>query len=157
MPFSGNKLEGFDGRQFVQYDQRLDSAVLGPTWLSDQRIARLVSEEIRGVDLAELGKVFAYVVMPNHVHVLLQPSQELSRVTKRVKGRTARAANLILGRTGMDFWRDESFDHWIRNAAEFEKVRTYIERNPVKAGLVMRAENWKWSSAGDSPTLKDTD
>jgi len=157
MSCPGKTTEDFDGKQFVQYDRQLDSAAIGPTWLSDERIARVVSEEIRELDAKGHGKFFAYVVMPNHVHVLLQPSAELSRVTKLIKGRTARAANLILGRTGKGFWQDESFDHWIRSAAEFEKVRRYIEQNPVKAGLVKRAEGWRWSSAGDILAPKDTD
>jgi hypothetical protein len=45
------------------------------------------------------------------------------------------------------FWQDESFDHWIRSDAQFERIRMYIEQNPVKAGLVRNAEQWKWSSA----------
>jgi len=58
-----------------------------------------------------------------------------------VKGATARAVNKILGRSGKYFWQDESFDHWIRNGAEIERVRTYIERNPVKAGLTRRVDD----------------
>jgi hypothetical protein len=38
--------------------------------------------------------------------------------------------------------------HWVRNPAEFGKIAEYIERNPVKAGLVSQAADWKWSSAG---------
>jgi hypothetical protein len=47
----------------------------------------------------------------------------------------------------MRFWEDESFDHWVRDEAELVRIRTYIERNPVTAGLVERAEDWPWSSA----------
>ena len=69
------------------------------------------------------------------------------KLARLIKGATARQANLILSRTGMRFWQDESFDHWIRNLAESQKIRVYIENNPVAAGLAVRPEEWPWSSA----------
>jgi putative DNA methylase len=85
--------------------------------------------------------------MANHVHALLEPKVALARTTNAIKGVTARRANAILGRTGKHFWQDESFDHWVRNEAEFARIRSYIERNPVSAGLVARPEDWLWSTA----------
>ena len=64
-----------------------------------------------------------------------------------MKSFTAHEANKILGRTGKRFWQEESFDHWIRKAEEFERTANYIEWNPVSAGLVRRPEDWPWSSA----------
>ena len=135
-----------EGKRFAEFERHLDSGNYGPTWLSHEEVAVLVVEALQKADSLRLCKIHAYVVMPNHVHVLLEPSVELARLTKLIKAGTARAANKILQRTGRFFWQDESFDHWIRNSAELERVRTYIERNPVKAGLVRRAEEWKWSS-----------
>jgi len=66
----------------------------------------------------------------------------MSRIARGIKGVTLRDANRVLGRVGKPFWQDESFDHGIRSAAEFEKVRGYIERNPVKAGLAAKPEDW---------------
>jgi len=139
-----------EGKRFAEFDRHLDSGGYGPTWLRDEKIASLVVEAIHRVEGLRLCRIHAYVVMPNHVHVLLEPGLELSRVTKLIKGGTARAANTMLGRTGNYFWQDESFDHWIRSSAEFERVWAYIERNPVKAGLVHRPEEWKWSSTNIS-------
>ena len=68
-------------------------------------------------------------------------------ITHWVKGATARAANLLLGRTGQVFWQDESDDHWVRNGPELEKKVRYIEWNPVRAGLASVLEGWPWSSA----------
>lgn len=85
--------------------------------------------------------------MTNHVHVLAEPLAPLFKITHRIKGAAAYRANLILARTHKRFWQDESFDHWVRNPAEWEKIRGYIEGNPVAAGLVTRPENWPWSSA----------
>ncbi|MBI4480901.1 MAG: transposase [Acidobacteria bacterium] len=86
--------------------------------------------------------------MPNHVHVLLMAGGSLERITKTLKGYTARQANKILGRTGHRFWHAESYDHWVRNEEEFSRIVTYIEQNPVSAGLVRHPEDWPWSSAG---------
>jgi REP element-mobilizing transposase RayT len=97
-----------------------------------------------------LFQLHAYVVMANHVHVLLDPNLSIARITRMIKGSTAREANRVLGRTGMRFWQEESFDHWIRNAAGWDRVRRYIEGNPVAAGLVQKPEQWPWSSAAQS-------
>lgn len=141
------------GKEFLRLDSFLDSAKSGPLWLSDPKIAACAEYTI--LHGAELGRydLHAYVVMPNHVHVLLQPRSPLAKITNAVKGIAARDANVILHRAGRLFWQDESFDHWIRNSAEFERIRHYIEWNPVRAGLVARPGDWKWSSAG-SPSFK---
>jgi hypothetical protein len=51
------------------------------------------------------------------------------------------------GSTGLPFWQDESYDHWVRGPEELAKIVRYIEENPVVAGLVSRGEDWRWSSA----------
>ena len=141
------KLEKEPGKQFLTADRKLDAATTGPRWLRDPEIAGYAEEAIkRG---AELGHyvVRAYVIMPNHVHLLLEPRAPLRRITGGIKGVSARDANGALGRTGRPFWQDESFDHWIRNNAQFERIRIYIEFNSVKAGLAKRPQDWPWSSA----------
>ena len=54
---------------------------------------------------------------------------------------------------GKHFWQDESFDHWVRTPAEFNRIRSYIEGNPVSAGLASRPEGWPWSSAAGNASL----
>ncbi|MCX6620942.1 MAG: transposase, partial [Acidobacteria bacterium] len=85
-------------------------------------------------------------VMPNHVHLLILPHAALPLITHWIKGRTAREANLLLGRTGEPFWQHESYDHWVRSARELLRIAAYIEANPVAAGL-STPEDWPWSSA----------
>lgn len=63
-----------------------------------------------------------------------------------MKGGTARAANLILGRTGA-FWERDYFDRYIRDETHLAAVMRYIEQNPVKAGLVASAQEWRYGSA----------
>jgi len=52
-----------------------------------------------------------------------------------------------LERVGEPFWQTESYDHWIRDDPEFDRVRRYIENNPVRSGLVAKPEDYRWSSA----------
>ncbi len=129
-------------------DRLLDRATHGPTWLHRSDIAQIVIEALQYGE-RNLGhyRLHAWTVMSNHVHLLLSPLTELPKITHSLKGFTAREANRILGRTGLPFWQKESFDHWIRNHQEFERVRGYIERNPVTAGLVALPEEYRWSSA----------
>ncbi len=138
----------FPNESFFAYDKRLDSAKLGPVWLKDPRVARIVAETLQfGESKLRLYQLHAYVVMANHVHVLLSPRVPLERITRVLKGFTARQANKILGRTGQRFWQEESYDHWVRNEEEFSRIAAYVVYNPVSAGLVERPEDWPWSSA----------
>ena len=124
------------------------SAAFGPTWLKDPRVAACVVEALFTAERQwQLCDLFAWVLMPNHVHVLLDPHKALSEVTRAVKSASAREANQVLGRRGMPFWQDESYDHWVRDAREFNRIVRYIESNPVDAGLASRIEEWEWSSA----------
>ncbi len=141
------KSDGEPGKQFVDADRSLDAASTGPLWLKDPEIAICVDRAIRhGADLGHY-MLRAYAVMPNHVHILLEPFVALERLTSGIKGTSARHANLKLGRTGSHFWQDESFDHWIRNEGQLVRAKAYIENNPVKAGLCVKPEDWRWSSA----------
>jgi putative DNA methylase len=82
-------------------------------------------------------QVHAFVVMPNHVHLLVTPSIALPKLTRSLKGITAKRANEMLGLTGSPFWQDESYDRLVRNQAELNRVR---------AGLVSEAAQYRWSS-----------
>jgi hypothetical protein len=86
---------------------------------------------------------------------------------KSLKGITARRANAMLSLTGAPFWQQESYDHLVRDEPEFEKIRKYVEENPVRAGLVRTSGEYRWSSAAEAtggspadqgvrPTIKQT-
>ena len=68
----------------------------------------------------------------------------LSSIMQSLKGYTAHKANRLLGRKGA-FWQQESYDHVVRDANEWQRIVTYVLNNPVKAGLVDRWEKWQWS------------
>ena len=136
------------GKEFTRIDRHLDAALSGPTWLKDPRVAAVVIDSLRFAEgelrLFEIG---AWVLMSNHVHVVVFPHAPLWRITKAIKGFTAHEANRILGRTGQPFWQHESFDRWVRDRRELQRSVRYVEENPVRAGLVGSAEQWPWSSA----------
>ncbi len=136
----------FEGLGFLEHDAELDRRPIGPLWLGDPRIAQMIVDALLYGEVKGLYRLHAFVIMPNHVHVIWTSLRPHSEVMQWLKGTTARRANRILGRAG-GFWQDESFDHWTRNEREFENVRAYIEYNPVSAGLAARPEDWAWSSA----------
>jgi REP element-mobilizing transposase RayT len=92
-------------------DRYLDTTRKGPMFLRQDRIAELVVASLfKG---QELGRyiLHAYVIIANHVHVLLTSIVSPSRLLGSLKGVTAREANKLLGRTGQPFWQRESYDH----------------------------------------------
>ena len=62
------------------------------------------------------------------------------------KSFTANECNKLLGRTGQ-FWQDESYDHWVRDDEELQRIIQYVEQNPVKARLAEAAMAYRYSSA----------
>jgi len=138
------------GQAFVTVDRQLDTTRYGPMYLRHEAVAAIVVASLhRGVELGHYD-LHAFVVMPNHVHVLLTPLVPPSRLLKSLKGCTAREANRVLRRTGEAFWQRESYDHWVRNETEFQRIAAYIENNPVKARLARRACDYRWSSAAEA-------
>jgi len=136
------------GRAFVVMDRLLDSVRAGPFYLRRPDIARMVVEALfyHEHDLAHYH-LHNYVVMPNHVHILITPRAQVPKVMQSLKRFTGLEGNRILGVTGRPFWQDESYDRLVRNREELERIARYIEMNPVEAGLAAAPEEFPWSSA----------
>ena len=136
-------------RAFGRFDEALDRAESGPTWLGETAVAQLVYDALRRRDGA-VYDLLAFTIMPNHVHAVLTPCERnegvvaLQRILYDLKRPTAWDANSCLGRFGA-FWQDESYDHYVRDAAELSRIVYYVLWNPVKAGLVASWEAWRWS------------
>jgi putative transposase len=137
------------GEALAAMDRLLDEARAGPFYLRQPDIADMIVEAIQ-YNANNLGHyvLHAFAVIPNHVHMLATPSVELPKLTRSLKGITAKRANAMLSLTGQPFWQAESYDHLVRHEREFESIRQYIEENPVRAGLVTAASEFRWSSAG---------
>ncbi len=103
-------------------------------------------------------RVYGYVVMPEHVHLLLSEPEhggladaihflKLS-FTKRLRSQvSAQKTGANLGHdSSRSFWQKRYYDRNVRNHEEFINDLKYIHRDPVKRGLVARPEDWPWSS-----------
>lgn len=94
--------------------------------------------------------LYAYCIMPDHIHLLLQPSASgcanklysLSSINHSLKSFTANCINGILERRGMKLWASESYDHFIRDDKELDEWLLYLAFNPVEAKLVQSPQEW---------------
>ncbi len=130
----------------VRVDRHLDLGN-GAINLTDALVVAIIIENL----MHHAGKKYeliAWVVMINHVHLLLRPSNgnTLESIVHALKSYTATKANTALGRSG-PFWSIEYFDRFIRDGEHFLRTKRYIEMNPVKAGLSKEPEDWKFGSA----------
>ena len=129
----------------AETDRRLDSG-LGSCWLLDPQIATMVEDSLLHFD-GERYRLIAWCVMPNHVHTVLMPldGHTLGAIIQTWKSFSAKHANRLLRRSGR-FWHKDYFDRFIRDEGHLERTISYIENNPVKAGLASSATEWRWSS-----------
>ena len=92
-------------------------------------------------------RLFAFVIMPDHFHLLLQPSDEcpLSIVMNKIKGNFSNKYNRLKGRQG-SVWQAGYYDKGIRDYQGLMDRIEYIHNNPVRQGLVSSAQNYEFSS-----------
>ena len=134
-----------DREKFRRIERHLDCG-LGSCALRDPRIGPLVQDNLWFHD-GRSYRLLAWVIMPNHVHLLAELWRPLGVVLKNWKSFTGSEANKLLGQTGDTFWQAGYFDRYIRDREHYRRTVRYIENNPVKAGLVRVPEEWPWSSA----------
>jgi putative transposase len=137
-------------RWFGKWDKALDTATSGPFWLNDARIAALVADSLHYLAQKKYN-LDTFCILHNHVHAIFTPLPSggnqyyaLQGIMHSLKRYTALEANRILGRTG-GFWQEETFDHVIHDADEWERIRRYVLNNPIKAGLVNQWDEWPWT------------
>ncbi len=132
--------------QRIRFEQVLDRG-LGETRLADPMVAEVVERAFLHFDGLRY-MLHAWVIMPNHVHIVATPLGEwdLARIVHSRKSYGATMANRVLGRTS-PFWSREYFDRVIRDEAHYANAVAYVAMNPVKAGLCRRPADWRFSSA----------
>jgi putative transposase len=118
-------------RQFMEY---LDRG-FGACVLRRPDFARIVADSLAHFD-SERYHLDCYVVMPNHVHLLvcLLGQTEIESLCRSWKKFSATQINRVLGNRGR-FWQEESFDHLVRSPQQFDALRIYVAENPIKAKL----------------------
>jgi putative DNA methylase len=163
---------------FAKYDAALDASS-GPMWLGKPEVAKIVRENLYHhhgskyelIAYTVMSNHVHVLFQPfesalracgggdeggaNHAGSVLNAGGEtddqvsvLSGIMHSLKSFTANRANRLLGLTGR-FWQRESYDHWVRDIDELERIVAYIAHNPVRAGLCRRPEEWRFSSAFD--------
>lgn len=130
--------------KFRQIESRLDRGN-GKCYLRNSAVAQLIQDNFWFHD-GRSYRLLAWVLMPNHVHVLVETWEPLAKILKKWKSYTASEAIKLLGRV-QPFWKADYFDRYIRDLEQYRRVVRYIENNPVKAGLVLAPAEWPWSSA----------
>jgi len=105
--------------------------------LADLRLGKIVAGEIQRLDLSDLTKTFAFVVMPDHVHWLfeLRGAESLSKVVRSLKGRSSRQINRARKDNGT-VWQSGFHDRALRYVESLREAGFYIINNPVRASLV---------------------
>jgi type I restriction enzyme R subunit len=131
---------------FARTDQWLDQSP-AVRHLADPELAAVVTNALLFFAGTRYD-LLAFVIMPSHFHWVFRPLeawvQQLQpgagkatpreRVMHSIKRFTGRECNHLRGVQGA-FWQQESYDHWVRDVDELERIINYIEYNPVKAGL----------------------
>ena len=154
---SESRLGDLARRHFATIEAWLHKVTTGPTWLAQDSVAEIVAEALHYRNGSHY-RLDAYSIMPNHVHAVFAPlaggtmPKSLSSIMHSLKRNTAKQANKVLERTGA-FWEHESFDHYIRNQAEWKRIVRYALDNPVKAGLVGHWQEWPWNYLRDAVAI----
>src|ERR1035438_986016 len=111
------------GEAFRAMDRILDRAAKGPLHLARPQIAELIEQAVQDGDCRfHRYELHAYVVMPNHVHLLVTPKVPATKWLGPLKGFTSHEANKTMATQGKPFWQDESYDHQIGRASCRERV-----------------------------------
>lgn len=115
---------------------------------TDPMLARLLVSEMRHLDVERYVESLAWVVMPDHVHWLIElNSMPLPAVIQRLESRSAIAINRITGETGTKIWQRGFHDRALRQEEDVIATARYVVANPLRAGLVDRIGDYPWWDA----------
>lgn len=114
----------------------------------DFKCARVAARCFEDLALLRGSKMLAWVLMPDHVHWLIQVGEndELTRLVNRMKSASARVANRIAGRQGR-LWQKAFHDHALRRDEDLQAAARYIVANPLRAGLTARLGDYPFWNA----------
>ena len=111
-----------------------------------ERMSRLFIEVLLQYRAGGRYRLHEFVLMPDHFHLLITPSESLERALQLIKGGSSFRARKELGFIG-EIWESSFHDHRVRDIGEYERYRAYIHRNPVKRGLTASPDPYPYSSA----------
>ena len=133
MPTESREKEAYESARKVFIYQKMLELLdqgYGECWLKREDVRQIMIESFRYVHLHQ-ARVHAFVIMPNHVHALLETYENVTiqQVMHSLKGYTAKKINALLNRTGR-VWQTESFDRLIRSPKHYCHAIYYIQQNP---------------------------
>jgi putative transposase len=136
--------------EYAERRRRLDAMIdegLGACLLRAPEFAAIVGDALLHFDAVRY-RLIARVVMPNHVHVLIEQLDgfRLGDIVQSWKSFTAKEINKRRNASGR-VWAPDYFDRFIRDVTHFGNAVRYIEENPVNAGLAAHPQDWPFSSA----------
>jgi len=109
---------------------------------SDWQLGRLVVAELKRVHDQKMVNSIAWVVMPDHLHWLVQLEQgSLAQLMQTVKSRSTLTINRALNRQGA-FWQSGYHDRALRDDEDLRPFARYIVANPLRAGLVKKVGDY---------------
>jgi len=117
-----------------------------------ERMARLFLRVLFSYRSQHRYLLHEFVLMPDHVHLLITPTETLERALQLIKGGFSFRAKRELGFAG-EVWETSFYDHRVRDWEEYCAFRRYIHMNPVKRGLVPAPEQYPYSSAAPGMEL----
>jgi type I restriction enzyme R subunit/putative DNA methylase len=143
-----------------QQIQDLLDAGSGSCLLRHDQYAEIVQDSLLHGDGGRY-RLIAWVIMPNHIHAMIQMAE--FPLAKIIQSWKRHSSSKILGilKTHEGFagsrtlWHRDYWDRYMRDDRHMQITKTYIEENPVKAGLVAKTSDWKWSSANFSGATSD--
>jgi type I restriction enzyme R subunit len=124
-------------KHFNQQIQACLDRGYGECWLKHAECIAALREQLTQGDGTRYH-LSDFVIMPNHVHVLITPITgcPLENILKAIKGKAAIECNKHLGRNGT-VWQPESYDHIVRNLEQLSFYRQYIVDNPKRANITL--------------------
>jgi len=143
MPYGLKRYQESKQSHFVTF-----SCYCRQPYLRDTSLCRIFLDSLERMRRAYSFRVYGYVLMPEHVHLLVSEpeTEQLATAIQALKISVARQAPQKGTRQGGPLWQRRYYDHNVRTAESFTDKLRYIHRNPVKRGLVERSEDWPWSS-----------
>jgi putative transposase len=149
------RADELDQQNQPRYRQRIESALdvgMGSCCLRIPELADEIVSTWQRFD-PERYRLLAWVVMPNHVHVMItvQPESPLAKIVQSWKSWTGKVITKRQGELGLASprgWQRDYWDRLVRDEEHFCRARDYIHRNPISAKLCRTPSEWPWSSAG---------
>ena len=119
--------------------------------LADPPIAAILIDEWRSAQLRHGWRIGRYVIMPDHVHFFATPERDDAKLARFVGSWKEWTAKRLARDCGIEppLWQVRFFDHLLRTEESYADKREYVLNNPVRAGLVAKADDWPFSGLID--------